>query len=64
MTNEQQAEQRAALEAVSQAARWAVPVGVAIITTGHAGFPMSGDHRPRHGRHYPRGEGEVDSGHE
>lgn len=61
------------------AARWAIPVEAAIEadritrqgTNGLGldplavdGVPISGDHRPRHGRHYPRGEGEVDSGHE
>lgn len=42
----QRAEQAAALESVSQAARWAVPVGVAQTAAGRAGFPISGDHRP------------------
>lgn len=76
----QRREYVAAVASAMLGARWAIPVPAAIEaeritrqgTNGLGlvdvlaldGVPMSGDHRPRHGRHYPRGEGEVDSGHE
>lgn len=60
----QQAERAAFLEGISQQARWAVPTNLAMAADLGEGFPISGDHRPRLGRLYARGEGEVDSGHE
>lgn len=76
----QRREYVAGVESAMLAARWALPVEAAIEaeritrqgTNGLGlvdhlaldGVPISGDHRPRHGRHYPRGEEEVDSGHE
>jgi hypothetical protein len=70
---QQRAEHMAGVESAMQTARWSIPVDLAInahadaLAFDGAPFPdleISGDHRPRLGRHYSRGEGEVDSGHE
>lgn len=65
--HQQATKHMAAVESVLQAARWAYPVSSAIeanrlgLYSGELdGFPISGDHRPRNGRLYARGE-RVDS---
>lgn len=67
MNDQQAAEYMAGIESVMQAARWTFPVDLAIDACADPlvsdGFPISGDHRPRHGRLYARGE-RVDSAHE
>ena len=55
MNDQQAAEYMAGIESAMQAARWALPVDLAITVTD--GLAISGDHRPRHGRLYARGEG-------
>lgn len=64
MNDQQAAEYVAGIESAMQVARWAIPVDLAIAATdGLAisgdldldGLPISGDHRPRHGRLYARG---------
>lgn len=57
MNDQQAAEYMAGIESATQAACWAIPL-VAIETEIdiHEGLPISGDHRPRHGRLYARDE--------
>lgn len=59
MNDQQAAEYMAGIESAMQAARWAIPVDLAIAALADDlgfGFPISGDHRPRHGRLYARDE--------
>ena len=64
MNDQQAAEYMAGIESAMQAARWAIPVDLAIAALADAlasdglGFMLeiSGDHRPRHGRLYARDE--------
>lgn len=58
MNDQQAAEYMAGIESEMQAARWAIPVDLATFSASiFDGFEISGDHRPRHGRLYARGNG-------
>ena len=66
MNDQQAAEYMASIESAMQAARWALPVDVAIAAHAKAiafdleidaDLEISGDHRPRIGRLYARREG-------
>lgn len=61
MNDQQAAEYMAGIESAMQAARWAIPVDLAIAAHAKApafdlevdaDFEISGDHRPREPRHY------------
>lgn len=57
MNDQQAAEYMAGIDSAMQVARWALPVDLAIDAHDDDlgfGFPISGDHRPRHGRLYAR----------